>query len=169
MTTEETEQPDDDQHETEESFETDQPPPNATEQSDFMQISLQAARGNSSSNTFTVVINIGGKQGLALLDTGSTHTFMDAQFFTKIQCTTMHNALETVKVAGGGTLQTGAHIQAIDYTIQGEKFNNSFRVLSLKGYYMVHGGDWMLTHSPVKFDYHKRKVKIRIEGKINSS
>jgi hypothetical protein len=165
MTSEESEQLEDNQQEIEETVETDNNSPTTPDQPDLMQISLQAARGNSSCNTFTVMITIGGKQGLALLDTGSTHTFMDATFSTKIQCHTVSNTLETVQVAGGGTLQTGAHVQDIDYTIQGEKFTNSFRILSLKGYDMVLGSDWMLSHSPVKFDYHTRKVKIKIAGK----
>jgi hypothetical protein len=165
MTSEETEQSDDDQQEQEESVDKAPAASDNTAEPQFMQISIQAARGNVSSNTFTVMVNIGGKQGIALLDTGSTHTFIDLKFSTKIQCTTISNNLETVQVAGGGTLQTGAHVQALDYTIQGETFHNSFKVLPLKGYDLVLGGDWMLTHSPVTFDYHTRRVKIRIEGK----
>jgi hypothetical protein len=69
-----------------------------------------------------------------------------------------------VLVAGGGALQTGAQVQAMDYVIQGHTFNNPFKILPLKGYDLVLGGDWMLTHSPVKFDYMSRQVKIRGNG-----
>jgi hypothetical protein len=129
-----------------------------------MQISVQVVYGQSSKNTFTLLVTIGGKQGIALLDTGSTHTFMDLKFSTKIQCSTVHTSLETVLVAGGGALQTGAQVQAMDYVIQGHTFNNPFKILSLKGYDLVLGGDWMLRHSPVKFDYLSRQVKIRCNG-----
>jgi hypothetical protein len=67
-------------------------------------------------------------------------------------------------VAGGGELQTGAHIADMDYHIQGQKFTNSFRILPLQGYDIVLGGDWLLTHSPVTFDYEARKIKLKWQG-----
>ena len=101
---------------------------------------------------------------MALVDTGSTHTFMDLKFSTKIQCTTVTNSMETVKVAGGGELQSGAHIPATPYTIQTHQFNNSFKILPLKGYDIVLGGDWLKQHSPIKFDYDTKQLKIRTPG-----
>jgi hypothetical protein len=164
MTAEGDEQQDDPQHDKEDT--TDQEPASTspTEQEQLMQISVQAVYGQSSKNTFTLLVTIGGKQGIALLDTGTTHTFMDLKFSTKIQCSTVHTSLETVLVAGGGALQIGAQVQAMDYVIQGHTFNNPFKILSLKGYDLVLGGDWMLRHSPVKFDYLSQQVKIRCNG-----
>jgi predicted aspartyl protease len=58
-----------------------------------------------------MLVTIGGKQGIALVDTGSSHTLMDLKFSTKINCTTTTTkSLEAVLVAGGGKLQTGATI-----------------------------------------------------------
>jgi hypothetical protein len=68
-------------------------------------------------------------------------------------------------VAGGGELVTGSQVEDIAYTIHNHQFKNSFKILPLKGYDIVLGGDWLLTHSPVKFDYATRKLKIRLEGK----
>lgn len=67
-------------------------------------------------------------------------------------------------MAGGGELHTGATVPDIEYTIQGNKFNNSFKVLPLNGYDIVLGGDWMLQHSPVTYDYHRRLLKIKLKG-----
>jgi hypothetical protein len=131
----------------------------------LMNISIQAARGQQSNNTFTVPIFLAGKLAIALVDTGSTHCFMDLKFSTKINCTTTSNNMERVIVSGGGDLLTGAHVHDIPYTIQGHKFHNAFKILPLKGYDIVLGGDWMLTHSPVKFDYATRHITIRLHGK----
>jgi hypothetical protein len=76
----------------------------------MMQILVQAARGSSSSNTFTDMVSVGGKLATARLDTVSTHTFMDLRFSTKVQCSTVLNCLENFKVAGGGELKTGSHV-----------------------------------------------------------
>jgi hypothetical protein len=72
--------------------------------------------------------------------------------------------MEKVQVAGGGELLTGAHVTPMEYSVQGHTFHNSFKVLQLKDYDIVLGGDWMLAHNPVKFDYHSRKVKINHNG-----
>jgi hypothetical protein len=52
----------------------------------------------------------------------------------------------------------------IPYTIQGHQFSNTFKILPLKWYDIILGGDRMLTHSPVKFDYASRHIKIRLNG-----
>jgi hypothetical protein len=72
--------------------------------------------------------------------------------------------LEKVLIVGGGELQTGAHVKNLQYTIKGNSFQNSFKILPLKGYDIVLGGDWMLCHSPVTFNYQSRKMKIGLNG-----
>jgi hypothetical protein len=91
-------------------------------------------RGQPSNNTFTVPVLIAGKLAIGLMDTGSTHTFMELKFPTKIKikCTTASNVMEKVIVAGGGELVTGAHVYNIPYTIQGHQFSNTFKILPLK-------------------------------------
>ena len=96
-----------------------------------MQIFLQAVKGKSSKNTFTLSVIIGGKKAIALVDTGSTHTFMDLKFSTKIECNTVTKSRVQVTVAGGGELHTGAHVPEMEYTVQGHKFKNSFKILPL--------------------------------------
>lgn len=98
----------------------DQAPPATSpiELEQLMHISLQAVQGKTSKSTFTLSVNIGGKKATALVDTGSTHTFIDLKFTTKINCKTTSNTLETVLVAGGGELKTGAHVNELQYTIQ---------------------------------------------------
>jgi hypothetical protein len=132
--------------------------------SKLMQISIQAIRGQPANNTFTLQILIAGKTATALVDTGSTHTFMDLKFSTKLNCPTTSHVVEKVIVARGGELHTGSQVQDIAYTIHNHQFKNSFKILPLKGYDIVLGGDWLLSHSPVKFDYATRKLKIRLEG-----
>jgi hypothetical protein len=56
------------------------------QQQQSMHISVQALSGKSSGDTIAVVINIGGKRGLALIDTGSTNTFIDMNFALKTNC-----------------------------------------------------------------------------------
>jgi hypothetical protein len=110
---------------------TESPTTQQVEDTKLMHISVQVVRGHPSKNTFTVPVLIAGKLATTLVDTGSTHTFMDLKFSTKINCSTTNNAMEKVIVAGGGELLTGAHVPTISYTIQGHTFSNAFKILPL--------------------------------------
>jgi hypothetical protein len=54
------------------------------QQPQLLMISSYAANGTTSTVTFSVVVFIGGKRGIALIDSGSTDTFMDYTFSSKI-------------------------------------------------------------------------------------
>jgi hypothetical protein len=55
------------------------------------------------------------------------------------------------------------------YAVQCYKFKNDFRLLELKGYDVVLTSDWMLTHSPVTWDYKIGTLKIKYYGLKNIS
>lgn len=60
--------------------------------------------------THSVIVTLGGKREVALVDSGSSHTFVDLKFATSAQCVTQNNSLQSINVAGGGIPYTGAHI-----------------------------------------------------------
>jgi hypothetical protein len=99
-------------------------------QSQLMHISVQALSGASTGDTVAVTISIGGKRGLALVDTGSTNTFIDMKFALKTNCIVVNNSTKTVKVAGGGCLHSGGHIPDWDFSICAVPFNHSFNHFS---------------------------------------
>lgn len=136
-----------------------------TEEEQCMQISSQAVGKKPTAATFSLKINIGGKCGIALVDSGSSHTFIDMNFTVKTTCQTVNNALETIHVVGGGTLQIGSHVVPTPYTIHGHKFKNSFKVLPLKGYDIILGRDWLAAHNPITMAFVKRKMQVVLQGK----
>jgi hypothetical protein len=50
------------------------------------------------------------------------------------------------------------------YTIYGYKSQNGFKLPELKGYDVILGTDWMLTHSPMTWDYRTDSLKINYYG-----
>ena len=100
------------------------------------------------------------------MDSESSHTFIDMSFTVKTSCQTINNPLETVQVAGGGILKSGSHVVDTPYTIQGHTFNNSFKVLQLKGYDIILGCDWLAKHSPITMDFVKRKMQVILRNNI---
>lgn len=91
--------------------------------------------------TYTLLVSIRGKRGVALLDNGSTHTFIDLEFAIKTGCKIVSNSLQNVIVAGGGTILAGSHIPLVEYCIKGEIFCNEFKIISLAGYDIILGCD----------------------------
>jgi hypothetical protein len=56
--------------------------PSTDQQPQLLLISSQAVNGTSSVTTLSLLVFIGGRKGVALVDSGSTHTFMDYSFAT---------------------------------------------------------------------------------------
>jgi hypothetical protein len=57
--------------------------PDQTQQPQLLLISSNAVNGTSSTTTFSLLVLIRGKRGVALVDSGSTHTFIDYTFATR--------------------------------------------------------------------------------------
>jgi hypothetical protein len=68
-----------------------------------------------------------------------------------------------VIVANGAEMKSRAACSDCQYTIQGYKFTNTFRLLQLKGYDVILRTDWMLAHNPVTWDY-TETLKINYYG-----
>jgi hypothetical protein len=88
------------------------------EQPQLLQLSANAAQGTSSATTFSVTLCLGGKRGLALIDSGSTDSFLDYTFASKAKCSVMQTKSQKVKIAGGGYLDTDAITVDTTYFIQ---------------------------------------------------
>jgi hypothetical protein len=93
-----------------------------------------------------LIVFIGGKRGLALVDSGSTDTFLDYTDYTfacKLNCKIQTIESRQVKVAGGGYLNSSVVINSTSYMIQDEVFHSDFKLLQLKGYDVILGCDWI--------------------------
>uniref|UniRef100_A0A453T4P9 Retrotransposon gag domain-containing protein n=1 Tax=Aegilops tauschii subsp. strangulata TaxID=200361 RepID=A0A453T4P9_AEGTS len=141
------EEPTDQQREQEELEEQDIEEQPQTEEH-CMTISAQAMQSDNV-NTISILVQIGGKQGIALVDSGSNSTFISLKFALTTSCTILKDTTRAVTVAGGGTLWSGSYIPSTTFTAGHTKFQQQFRVLDLPGHDMVLGSDWMDKHNPV--------------------
>ncbi|XP_044367478.1 uncharacterized protein [Triticum aestivum] len=125
-----------------------------------MHISAQAVSGDSSESTIAVSIFLGGKKGVALIDTGSTNTFIDLKFSLKANCQLVNTPTQKVTVAGGGSLNSGAVAPNTNFKIYNEDFSNDLTVLDFQGYDIVLGCDFLKKHSPLSMDFDARTATI---------
>ena len=95
----------------------------------------------STKNTFILTVKAGNTLATALVDSGSTSTFISPQMASKLPVTTSPTSKIKVVVATGGVLWTEFQAKDCPYEIQGHHFPDSFRALKLKGYDMILGVD----------------------------
>uniref|UniRef100_A0ACD6A7J9 Uncharacterized protein n=1 Tax=Avena sativa TaxID=4498 RepID=A0ACD6A7J9_AVESA len=128
-----------------------------------LQISMHAVLGiHLNKYAFTVSVTIRSKMGSALVDSGSTATFMTPQFAQQTQCDLKPTRKMKVVVADGGHLWIEFTAIGSPYKIQGQEFISDFRNLKLKGYDVILGADWIHQHSPVTLDYKKMTLQATL-------
>jgi hypothetical protein len=132
-------------------------------------LSSHATNGTTSAATFSLIVHIGGRTGIALEDTSSTDTFIDYTFACKLNCPITSTTSKPVKVVGGGPLHSNATLSSTHYIIQHESFTNEFKLLQLRGYGIILGCDWIKFHSPIAIGLdlkdNSRQLIIQKEGK----
>jgi hypothetical protein len=121
--------------------------------------------GTSSATTFSLLVLIGGRKGVALVDSGSTHTFMDYSFATNTSCVITSAPSQSVTVAGGGKLNSAAIISSAEYSIQNESFVGYSKLLQLQGYNIIFGCDWIQQHIPITIDLRQKCKYLTIQKK----
>uniref|UniRef100_A0ACD5UNN5 Uncharacterized protein n=1 Tax=Avena sativa TaxID=4498 RepID=A0ACD5UNN5_AVESA len=129
-----------------------------------MQISAEALHGISGATTLSVLVHIGGYQATALIDTGSTNTFLDNEFVRKAKLPVQKTGTNTSLVAGGGQLISEGHIPDCKFRINKTNFTQDCKLLPLKGYDMVLGANWLTVHSPNYYDWAKTSISITVNG-----
>ena len=92
-------------------------------------------------HTFTLSVIVGDKFATALVDTGSTTTFMTPHFANIAGCQLTPTRKLIVSVANGEKLSTEFMCSKCVYNIQGNKFTSYFHILKLKGYDIILGAD----------------------------
>jgi hypothetical protein len=140
--------------------ETTSPPPQ------LLMISSHAVHGTVSAATFSLLVTIGGKKGVALIDSGSTYSFIDCTFASKTSCSITATTSRKVKVAGGGSLDSCAITRPTAYFIQQQDFHGQFRLLQLKGQDLIIVFDWIKAHSPISLDLRDDNRQLTIHKQV---
>lgn len=124
-----------------------------------MTISINAMSGNVG-DTLRIKGRVNGRAIYILVDSGSTHYFVDEQVVQCLGCRVEYTAPMMVSVADGSKLISRTHCLDFEWEIQGHKFSHPMRIIKLGGCDVVLGGDWLRSNSPMEFDYKRMKVTI---------
>ena len=142
---------------------------------EVMFISHAALGKNLLSPTPTVVIHINGKRAVALLDSGSTSSYINENFALKSNCTLVPVQAIQISVAGGGTIQSTTIVSDCSFVIAKQHLSHCFGVLKLPSYDVILGYDWFSLVSPISFDVPQGWFSFRgldqqtVQAKISNS
>jgi len=103
---------------------------------------------------------------LQLLDTGSSHTFLNAGLLNKLPCNMMDIAPTEVRVANGQTIMCTQMVKNFSWWVQGHTFTVDALVLPLGAYDMVLGMNWLEQFRPMTCDWQDKWVEFHYQDKF---
>ncbi|XP_026383573.1 uncharacterized protein LOC113279076 [Papaver somniferum] len=131
-----------------------------------VEISVHALSGNISQSTIKIHGKTQNKHHITILvDSGSTHSFIDPKIAKLSGCFIEQTASFQVAVADGNKLVSSSKCPNFQWEMQGNKFQFDMKVLALGGCHMVLGVDWMKGINPLQFDFKKLTISFHGNGK----
>lgn len=104
---------------------------------------------------------IADKSVVALIDSGSTHSFLDPRVISSADYSVTKTKPMLIEVANGGTMISDSICRGVNWSLQGHSFQNDFRLLEINGYDLILGLDWLEEQGPMQIDWKKMKMTFK--------
>jgi hypothetical protein len=128
-------------------------------------LSAHAITGSEAPTAFRLPVRVGNKTMLLLLDSGSSHSFVNKIFADSAGLLTVPLPVVSVKVANGQYIKSDTMVPALQWSCQGVVFTTDLTVLELGAYDGVLGKDWLDSFSPMTYYWSENKIEFEHEGK----
>ncbi|KAF5454428.1 hypothetical protein F2P56_024094 [Juglans regia] len=132
---------------------------------DELEISLAAIAGTPTMRTMRLVGRIKGEQVVILLDSGSSHNFIDTSLASKLQLPVDYLVNLKVRVANGQGLNSEGLCRTVQLKVQGNVLQLPLHLLELAGCDIVLGVQWLETLGPIMWDFSKLLMSFMWKGK----
>lgn len=119
----------------------------------FCQLSLNTITTQDSVNSIKLKAQVQDKVMLILVDSGSSHSFVNSSFVQLANLQTIAVTPRKVKLANGHWLVTDRMIPNMKWYIQGHTLCNDMLVLDIGPYDAILGFDWLKQNSPMTCDW----------------
>jgi hypothetical protein len=129
-------------------------------------ISLHALTGihPRSDKTMQLVVVVNGIQLRALLDSGSTHNFIDLVAANRAVVLFQECAGLRIAVANGDRLTSPDMCQGLHLDVAGEVLRINYYSLALASFDMVLGVQWLESVGPILWDFSRRTMAFVQNG-----
>ena len=128
-------------------------------------ISLHAYSGTAAPKTLRVNGIVKKTTVRILIDTGSTHNFIDKRLLRKIGLETEPTEGFDVTIGDGTTLRVDFICGGVELKVQGETFTLDLYPLALRGGNIVLGTQWLQSLGPVIFDFLNLTLTFQRNGR----
>jgi hypothetical protein len=124
-----------------------------TEEVDEPRVSLHAITGLAAAETMQLIVRIDDQTLGALVDSGSTHSFISAAAACRLHLEPLLGPGLHVTVANGDRVASAEICRDVHIFIDDEEFITDLFVILLGGYDMVLGVQWLRTLGPILWDF----------------
>ena len=135
------------------------------EDNDELEISLHAMAGSSTPQTMQIHGVINQQSLVVLINSGSTHNFIEERLAEKLGLTYNMEERFNVKVACGERISCKGRCIGVQVRIQGVTLDIDFYLLPLEGYKVVLGAQWLRTLGMIEWDFSKLLMRFQYGGK----
>ena len=116
---------------------------------------MHAITGIWTSSTLQLRVAIRGATMVALIDSGSTHSFISDAMALRVGLVPAPRSGLSVCVANDDRVPTSGVCRGVSTTVDDEQFLTDLYVLPLEGYDLILGCDWLRSLGPVVWDLSK--------------
>ncbi|GJV14851.1 gypsy/ty3 retroelement polyprotein, partial [Tanacetum coccineum] len=125
------------------------------------QISLNALSGVSYFQTMRVIGLVAkGHKLHILVDSGSTHNFLDVNMAKRLGCKIWSTCPLRVSIVGGSEIVTVGECKDFQWRLYGQTFITGVMFLPLRGCDMVLGIQWLSTLGDIKWNFQQLKMEF---------
>jgi hypothetical protein len=128
------------------------------------EISLHAISGSLGANSMRLMGLLQQQQVSILIDSESTHNFLDPAFLHKVQLPLTSTPFLRVKIADGTTVQSLGKLSSVTLKVQGYSISTTFYLIVLGGCDMVLGVEWLSTLGPILWDFSLMTMQFTVMG-----
>jgi hypothetical protein len=132
-----------------------------TKEAELLGISLYALAGAVAPQTMRLEGKIGVQQVVILIDTDSTHGFVDQQLAKRLHLPVEERNQLSVMVANGEKVPCPGCCVAVTFNLQGHEFQANLHLLTLGGCDVVLGVDLLSTLGPILWDFIQLTMKFK--------
>lgn len=128
-------------------------------------LSLHALNGSQGHNTMRLLARIGNADVIMLVDSGSTHNFVDCRLVKQLHLSVDVSNKLRVMVANGAQLATLGVCRGLQWESQGQVFVTDFMVLPIKGCDLVLDVQWLLALGPITWNFASLTIQFEYLGR----
>uniref|UniRef100_A0A453QMI9 Retrotransposon gag domain-containing protein n=1 Tax=Aegilops tauschii subsp. strangulata TaxID=200361 RepID=A0A453QMI9_AEGTS len=137
-----------------------------SEEEDLCLLSTAATSGTESPRAFRMLGTLQGKSLLMLVDSGSSHSFINSEIakdWPEVQA--MSKPLR-VRVADGAVTVCNTEVPGCEYHIQGHVFQSTLKLFPLRSYDMILGMDWLESRGLMNIDWGAKSMIFQHQGQF---